>query len=132
KPFWRFLQLFGASAFQPGFGPLKAAVSVSAMLRYLASTGIRNPSELLEADTRKDGEQIEDRAATVVLAAVRTASSGCRQNFVQGLGQAGFPVQRSLDMILTDPETANELLEFLANHLDIADALGDTEDRDTL
>src|SRR5439155_11225955 len=36
KPFWRFLQLFGASALRPGFGSVQAAVAVAFMDAFLA------------------------------------------------------------------------------------------------
>ena len=131
KPFWRFVQLFGASAFQAGFGPLKAVVAVSAMLRYLARTGIANPSEFLEAVPKGEGAS-EQSAAAVLLEAVRRASREDRRNFTEALERAGFAVQSSLEMLLSDAEAANQLAEFLADHLEVADALGDVEDQGVL
>jgi hypothetical protein len=47
KPFSRFLRIFGASALVPGYGPIKAAVTVCAMLKYLGHMAVASPEELL-------------------------------------------------------------------------------------
>ena len=47
KPFSRFLEIFGASVFFRGYGPLKALVAVGSMVKYLAVTLSKKPTDLL-------------------------------------------------------------------------------------
>lgn len=120
KPFGRFLQIFGASALAAGY-PLKAAVAVGAMLRYLAGTGIGRPSDLLEDDSGPEPDY--DRA---LKQAVAMAVPDERRAFAEALVRAGFPATRSPQIMLDRPESARILGDFVAEHLDVLDVFGET------
>lgn len=116
KPFSRFVRMFGASAFVPGYGPLKAAVAMWAMLRYLAGTAIRRPSDLLGVDA-KTAPDLELR----LIAALEKLSDQRKRQFTEELEQAGFPLDsRSPESVLRG-RRAGELLDFLAEHPELLD-----------
>jgi UDP-2,3-diacylglucosamine pyrophosphatase LpxH len=120
KPFGRFLQIFGASAFAAGY-PLKAAVAVGAMLRYLAGTGIGRPSDLLEDESGTETDY--DRA---LKHAVAMAVPDERRAFADALVRAGFPATGSPEIMLDRPESARILGDFVAEHLEVLDVFGET------
>lgn len=81
KPFWRFLEIFGASALRFGLGPVKAAVAVEAILRYLAKTGLTRFSDLYGvSDERNAG------AAILIAKAISRAPRSRREAFKRALG----------------------------------------------
>ena len=122
KPFGRFLRLFGLSAVMPGYGPLKVAVAVAAMLRHLATTAVQRPSDLMEEMLPTAGD---DDAA--LRKAIVSALPGEIEAFVGALERAGFPEYRSPVVMADEGKSLRELADFVAEHPDTLDALGDTD-----
>lgn len=118
KPFSRFIAIFGASTFVRGYGPLKAAVAVVAMLRYLSGTLVHRPGELLKAGLEAYADPRE-----LLSAAVEEMSDEERKAFTQELRRRGFEINRHLKMYVANRERAELLLTFLAENLDILDGL---------
>ncbi len=127
KPFSVFLQLFGASALRGGMAPLKATIAVGAMLRFLAQSLIRRPSDLLE---------IEPTGTSTELAVLRdvfnAATSPQKEIFKEAISASGFRLQGPLKIILSDPESGSALLEHMSEHLELADLVDDTEEAGVL
>jgi UDP-2,3-diacylglucosamine pyrophosphatase LpxH len=122
KPFGRFLRLFGLSAVMPGYGPLKVAVAVAAMLRHLATTAVQRPSDLMEEMLPTAGDN--DAA---LRKAIVSALPGEIEAFVGALERAGFPEYRSPVVMADDGKSLRELADFVAEHPDTLDALGDID-----
>jgi UDP-2,3-diacylglucosamine pyrophosphatase LpxH len=118
KPFSRFLIVFGASALQPGFGPLKAAVSVWGMLRFLADSVNQHPTDLLGIPTRK-AVQLKHPALRIIEA--MTTSE--QEALAARLNEFGFAINRSLGMSLCDSEIADAFMDFLSENLDVLEGV---------
>jgi len=85
KPFTRFLQLFGASALRPGYGPIQAAVAVASMNAFLAKTLVTQPKDVLSLQ--------EDRTtspADLVLAAFEQSTASRQQSFIKSVIDRGY------------------------------------------
>ncbi|HEX3529570.1 MAG TPA: metallophosphoesterase [Thermoanaerobaculia bacterium] len=119
KPFSRFLRIFGASALVPGRGPIKAAVAVWSMLRYLGRTAVTAPGELLSL--AKDGGQ------SALATFVKEMSEAERAEFARQLRARGLDLDRPLTLYLRDPERLDHAMEFLADNLQLLDAFADDE-----
>jgi UDP-2,3-diacylglucosamine pyrophosphatase LpxH len=127
KPFSKFLTLFGASALVPGRGPLKAAIAVTAMLRFCATTLIQRPHDLLglDAQTIPNG--------TDVLRDTYSASDPQRQGeFQKQLRNSGYSDSTPLDLALADPIQSEALLEHLSSHLELTELLNNEDQGQTL
>jgi UDP-2,3-diacylglucosamine pyrophosphatase LpxH len=122
KPFSRFVRIFGTSALLPGWGPLDAAISVGAMLKYLAATGLTSTSDLLGIEG-SDGSPLPDPLAGWLSRATRRE----RQRLSAALAERGFSSGMPLDIALERPDDAERLRAFLANHLEILENLGDPD-----
>jgi UDP-2,3-diacylglucosamine pyrophosphatase LpxH len=120
KPFSRFLQIFFTSAVVPGYGPLKAAIALAAMWRYLETIAFERPSDLLEFPEVEDLDQ-------ALTDAVEAALPGQRAAFAKALAKARFRDDRSPLLLVRDEESRRQLSDFLADHLDIVDTLGAEE-----
>lgn len=119
KPFGRFLKMFGASTLAADYGPLKVAVVIAAMCRYLAATVATHPKDLLEyrAVSLPDSE-------SPLRTAVEKASPAAVRAFADALTAAGFRHRRAPMVMLQNPDQARELEEFVAQHPEVVDALG--------
>ncbi len=113
KPFSRFLRIFGVSAFTPGYGPLKAAVIVWALLQYLAQTVTHQPGDLLGLDQAGEGPDI------VLRSIVSHMSDGEQKRFTDQLAANGFSIDRPIGMLVADKSEAERLMSFLINRLDL-------------
>jgi UDP-2,3-diacylglucosamine pyrophosphatase LpxH len=122
KPFGKFLTIFGASAFTPGYGPLKAAAAVWGMLRYLSSTLVHSPGDLLDFS----GKGNED-PKPLLLAWQRQLTEEERRGFKTDLNKRGYPLDRSLELHVSDSENAEKLMDFLSENLDLADIRRDED-----
>jgi hypothetical protein len=118
KPFSRFLRIFGASALVPGFGPLKAAIAVWSLLRFLARTFVNAPGDILAI-----GEAGRGAPSAVLTGRLQELRDDQRDAFRAALVAAGFALNRPLEMVLADPETADALLGFLADHLELLEPI---------
>ncbi len=123
KPFGRFLEIFGASVFVPGYGPLKALVAVWSMLKYLATTLAEKPSDLLQLSKQL-------LPSRLLLESVNAMTLDQRRSFADELGKHGFSVNQPLPMLVANESSADELLTFLADHLSLVDALEDEASTD--
>jgi UDP-2,3-diacylglucosamine pyrophosphatase LpxH len=121
KPFGRFWGIFGASAFVPGHGPLKVVSAMWGMLNYLAHTTVRTPRDLLGMKT------VEGCGPLAVLKDLfeNRMSDADRQQFAQALYDRGFALDRPLAMYLALDRGPDQILDFLAEHPDLAEAGGD-------
>jgi predicted phosphodiesterase len=117
KPFSRFLTIFGASAFVWGFGPIKAAVSVWAMLRYLVATVTHNPSDLLGLD------QNNIHGSPLLLEMVEEMTLDERKDFTDKLRERGFELNQPLIMYLKSAVNADKLMIFLSENLDLLEGV---------
>jgi len=117
KPFKRFLQIFGASAFVSGFGPLKATLAVWRMLRYISGNAVTDPTGLLETERTE-----KDPAAVLLVEKIKMLSDEERFAFHQTLRDRQFNLERSALTYLQDPEMSVPLLTFLSENLDLLDA----------
>ena len=85
KPFSRFLRVFGGSAFVAGYGTLKVALAVAAMLRFLTGTAVRRPSDLLGV-----GEDTAPALAVRLRTLFQSATGVRKKQFLAGLQERGF------------------------------------------
>lgn len=121
KPFSRFLKIFGASALSLGWGPLDAAIAVTQMLTYLARTAVTRRADLMT-------EVGSAAPRTTPLAGwVNSASPDERRRLKALLNDAGLQFNRPLDMLLERPDDAEKVAEFLGDHLDLVERLGETD-----
>ena len=113
KPFTRFLQIFGFSAFHPDYGPLKAAVAIWSILEFLTATGMTAPTHLLTLpDSRED-------SVHPLLRHFRSMPPDGRALLGEILHRHGTPLRnRSTEMILRDTDCANSCMRILADHID--------------
>lgn len=118
KPFSRFLQLFGASALIPGFGPLKAAVAVTSMTAFLAKTITTRPKDVLGFSDGKSAS-----AADVVLLAFERAPASCQKAFISAVRERGFPLKSSLKIVLRNQTRALPFIDFLADNFDVLETI---------
>ena len=112
KPFWRFLQLFGASGRD---APLKALVAVGEMTRYLAKTFVTRPKDLLAIE---EGTKPVS-AAAAVLDAFQKSTPSRQQAFMQAIQERKFQLQANPSILLQKDDSAAPLLGFLAENLDL-------------
>jgi len=118
KPFSRFLQLFGASALRPGFGPIHAAVAVASMHAFLAKTLVTHPKDVLKRD---GGEPVS--AASLVRAAFEKTSVSRQNAFIDAVRGRGYPLNISPKITLANENSAAALLSFLSDNLDLLDGI---------
>lgn len=121
KPFSRFLKLFAMSALVPGHGPLKVAVAIWGLLRYLARMSLTAPRDLLASA----GDRLSPGA--LLLKWYEDLPAAGRHAFTEALGRAGFGLNRSLPLYVSDSEQAERLFTFLTDHLDILEGIDDVE-----
>jgi UDP-2,3-diacylglucosamine pyrophosphatase LpxH len=123
KPFSRFLKVFGASAFAPGYGMLKVAMAVGRMLKYLDGTLANQPGDVLSAGANADGV-----LPAYVLSRFNSANPTELNALIQNMRERGFIAEMPLPMYLTNPRSAEPLLAFLGEHLDLLDGWPDPGD----
>jgi len=120
KPFSRFIRIFGVSAFKPGFGPLRAAVSVWQMLSYVAREGITSPSSLLSLE--KAGANFGPSA--LLQHFIEDMTDDEKKAFVRSLKERGYTeLYGTLGMHVKDPDRAGSLMDFLSLHMNLIDQL---------
>ena len=121
KPFSRFLKLFGASAIMRGLGPLKAAVAVWAILRYLAyDNSVRHPSDLLGVD-----KEITPSVSLRLKQAIVKLSSPKQRELVTSLEQQGFAFEGRSPIMILEGGQSSDLMDFLAERPDLLDSMDD-------
>jgi UDP-2,3-diacylglucosamine pyrophosphatase LpxH len=113
KPFSRFIKIFGVSTFTPGYGPLKAAVLMWALLGYLALTVTHRPSDLLGLDRPGQGPH------KILASVVNILSDAEKQTFSRQLADRNFIIDRPLAMFVSDKPRAEKLMAFLSENLDL-------------
>jgi UDP-2,3-diacylglucosamine pyrophosphatase LpxH len=123
KPFSRFLKLFGASALVRGQGPLKAAIAVCAMLRYLGQ---------LSGSHRSDVLSTQDKSSVMVAGRLKEAldkqSADKVRDVAASVANGGFSLKgQPLKMVL-DSSRSEELLSFFAEHPSILGEIDDQSD----
>jgi hypothetical protein len=115
KPFSRFLGIFGASALQPGYAPIKATLAVWGMLRYLGHTLAHRPPDLLGMPHAKKTGPVD-----VLRQWVEEMPAVERSSLAERLRGRGFELETSLPLFLWQDESASRLLDFLSDHPDLA------------
>lgn len=119
KPFSRFVRIFGASALAPGHGPLKAAMAVWGMLRYLGASALTNPGDMLSH------REATDAGASALL---RDLIGGMtvkeRREFDRRLEERGFVINAPLQDYVGTPRNAVALMSLLSEDTDLVDGLG--------
>jgi UDP-2,3-diacylglucosamine pyrophosphatase LpxH len=124
KPFSRLLRIFGASAVVGGFGPIKAAIAVWAMLRYLAVSITHNAGDLLGLE-QEQGQQL----SALLLNTIKKMDPLKRKAFSQRLVERGYALEgKPLTMHLEDAEQSKRVLEFLAENFDLTAELPTTDE----
>jgi UDP-2,3-diacylglucosamine pyrophosphatase LpxH len=116
KPFSRFIRLFAASTLEPGHGPLKVAVAMWSLVRYLTNSLVATPGDIL---TLEEGIP----AADLLLEPYRRLPPSSQRNFDETIRARGFALDRPLELYVSTRERAEALLEFLAGHLELFDSL---------
>ena len=117
KPFSRFLKLFGSSMTALHGGSARAAISLFAMTRYLASTILKRPSDLLSTSPRP-GQDSKLGPQLIQL------DEACRGAVFAVARAAGFEFDgMSAKLFLADENRSNRLLSFYLKHLDLLDQL---------
>lgn len=119
KPFGRFLSVFGTSALVPGYGPLKAAVAVRAMLEDLITTLSHTPRDILEY---KSTQGFDPRP--VFKHIVKEFTDTERKSFTDRLRERNYPTEIPLSMIANDLEKTEQLFEFMSENFDIIPDIG--------
>ncbi len=120
KPFSRFLSIFGASVFARGYGPLKAALAVWRMTRYLGGAIGTDHGGLLNVH-----QTPIDPVAALLAKEVKRMSVEQRTAFHRALRSRGFDLDRSALLYLEDAVLGERLLMFLSENLDLLDGLPD-------
>lgn len=118
KPFSRFVKLFGASAFIPGYGPFKATLAICAMLRFISGTAMTRPSDFLSMNTAgvpSEAERLEQL--------LKRASLVRKQQFISELRDRGFLQNCSLEALLSEDRLSIPLFDFLAETPALLEAL---------
>jgi UDP-2,3-diacylglucosamine pyrophosphatase LpxH len=122
KPFSRFLRIFGASALQPGAAPLKAAVALWSMMKFLGQAVVHQPLDLL-SHAGLAGPSSYDKPGLLFSG----LSESQRSRLQEALTQAGFILDRPLNMFVANVDSAESLIDFLADHMEILDQLQKTQ-----
>jgi UDP-2,3-diacylglucosamine pyrophosphatase LpxH len=117
KPFGRFLRIFGLSALMPGYAPIKAAVAVWRMFRFLAHTLGHTPADFLAS------QEATEQLAPLLQEWAEQLPPDDVHEFKNRLAGRGFPLERHLGMYLGDEDNAQKLAEFLSENLDLLDGL---------
>jgi hypothetical protein len=112
KPFSRFVSIFLASVFVPGFGPVRATVAAWEMLRFLASTLGTTPRDLLSAEGPGAA-----RAGNVLRAWANGLPPEAKEGLSRRMHERGFWPRRSLSLDLADENDTTRLLEFFARDI---------------
>lgn len=120
KPFSKFFRLFGASALVPGYGPIRAAIAVWAMARYLGRLALIDRSDVLNLD---NGHPMESSALVADIAS-RMPDGGAQ--LVMALGTKGLHINRPLAMYAQTTANADRVLDLLASDLSILDEIDAT------
>lgn len=117
KPFSRFLRIFGVSAV-PGAAPLKAMVAVWSMMRFIGQSVLFRPLDLLGLPEAPDRNLLEEPG---LLFSRLSASE--QSKLQRRLGEVDFQLDRPLHMFVADKKSAQSLLDFLADHMEILEGL---------
>ncbi len=118
KPFSRFLRIFGASALRPGAAPLKAAVAIWSMMKFLGKSVLHHPLDLLSMPGTADLNPQETPGLLF------SGLSNSQQSHLQDiLVQSGFHLDLPLAMFVSDRDSAELLIDFLADHMQILDEI---------
>lgn len=122
KPFGRFLRVFGASAFVPGWGPLRAALALKSILLFLTGRVFSRPSDVLgvDADSDEDETDLHSRLQT----AIRSLPAEQRAFLLEQMKDRGYDLKgRSPEVLLDDAQQANTITDFFAENPDLVDIL---------
>ena len=114
KPFFQFLQLFGASALRPGFGSVQAAVAVAAMNAFLTKTLVTRPKDVLNLDM-----DYPNSASSLVLTAFEKATTSCQRAFIDQVIERGYRLSSNPRFVLSNEKSAVPFLDFLSQNLEI-------------
>ena len=126
KPLSRFVTLFTASSFLSGHAALRAVVALWGLSRFLGvSAG--SPSDLLGLNS-SEATSLGNALAKSVEKMTDTEQGA----FAAALRSAGFGSTRPLLILVSDPEGQVRLLNFLAEHPELADGLADQPESNSL
>lgn len=114
KPFSRFLALFGMSALRPGRGTFEAALSIWSMMRFVAETVVKRPTDLLGVVGDPDKEFEHPLRAYVSV--MSTPRQGKLQKRLQ---DAGLDVPYALATYLKNETQADACMDFLVERPEI-------------
>lgn len=117
KPFSRFVTLFLASALKRDYGPLKAAAAAWGIMKFLATTLVTSPKDILDLPGERSGE-IEDLWQRFFLGL--TAEQ--RKSLREALRTRGFSSGKPLELCVGDARCRGQLLDTLADNLDLLDS----------
>lgn len=123
KPFSRFLRIFGASVFNPGYKLLKPAAAVWQMLRYLTKEGVTSPGSLLALEQPDKGFG----PSTLLKKLVDTAKESDLVLLTNELVARGFQLNIPLKMFVNKPANAERLMTFLSQNTDLLQHLEKAE-----
>lgn len=117
KPFHRFIQLFVASLFATGHGPMKAAFAILALMRFANPLKARRVSDVLSLST-PGGADI-----SLLGYLQRGFNDETRLLLQRRLIAAGFPLDRPLMMLVGEPDRADALVSFISDRPELLDGL---------
>lgn len=118
KPFSRFLQIFGASAMVPGYAPLRAAVAMGSITKFLAKMLATNPRDVFSRQ-----EDNTASAATAILRAYQASPPEKRERFLSETQARGFNLTRGITITLSNEASAEPFMSFLEDNLDLLDVI---------
>lgn len=113
KPFSRFIALFGLSIFAPSYF-IKAASGMWGLLKFLSTISLRHRGDLMDAP-----EEIGIDPRPVLREWEQHLSAARREAFYKALDDRGFPLDRSLELYVSDIDNAKELMNFLSDNMDL-------------
>lgn len=123
KPFSRFLSIFGTSAFIPGYGPLKAALAIWALLKDLATTLPSTPRDILDTEDNRGPD-----LRPILNHVLREMSDEDRKLLTQELRERGYQAEIPLSMLIDDLRKREHLASFLIQHFDLVPDVSESED----
>lgn len=111
KPFSRFVKIFGSSAFAPGYGSLKVALTVGRMLAYINTLVHHHRKDVLSHGTAS-----EPGVADYLRKRFSTTSKLELESIARKLRDHGVILEQSLAMSMAVPAEAERLLAVFDEH----------------
>jgi hypothetical protein len=123
KPFSKFLNIFLMSSIKR---PVKAFVALWGMLKFLVSTGIAKPTDVLSINVSNIDSPLD-----AIKALRGKLSSKEKEEFYDKIRARNYTLDRAIELIEPDSDEETSLLEFLSENLDIFDAYEKDSDNDS-